>query len=125
MHDADHRVSATGVHVKKFFGVPLLIFEIEGSKDVWGCNQQEGKAMHEVVSALFFVPQCFLVFMYPRHFAFWHAEKDPSHACIKIKCELMQITDANTGIRGALCIFMEKITGREWLIRTRLIRSST
>ena len=89
-----------GVHVKKFFGVPLLIFEIEGSKDVWGCNQQEGKVMHEVVSALSFMPQCFLVFMYPRHFAFWHAEKDPSHACIKIKCELMQITDVNTGIGG-------------------------
>ena len=56
--------------------------------------------MHEVVSALSFVPQCFLEFMYPRHFAFWHAEKDPSRACIKIKCELMQITDANTGIGG-------------------------
>ena len=93
-----------GVHVKKFFGVPLLIFEREGLKDVWGCNKQEVKAMHEVVSTLSFMPQYLLVFMYPRHFVFWHAEKDTSHACIKIKCELMQITNANTGIEGGLSV---------------------
>ena len=98
-----------GIHVKKFFGVPLIIFEIEGSKDVWGRNQQESKVMHKVVSSLSFVLLCFLVFMFPRHFAFWHAEKGPAHACIKIKCQLMQITDAETGIGGALCLFMEKI----------------
>ena len=52
------------------FRIPILICEIEGSKSVWGEGEQESKAIEEACYALAFIPENYIIFVYPRRFEF-------------------------------------------------------
>ena len=82
----------------RLVGLPIVLFEVEGSKDVWGRNEQESKAMHEVTSSLAMLPVVYLIFMYPREIKIWEAKRNPPEACIDIKEEIITISDKGKGV---------------------------
>ena len=82
----------------RLVGLPIVLFEVEGSKDVWGRNEQESKAMHEVTSSLTMLPVVYLIFMYPREIKIWEARRNPADACIGIKEEIVTISDKGKGV---------------------------
>ena len=72
---------------RQLFNVPLLIFEVEGGKDVWGRAEQESKAMHELVSSLAVIPEAYLGFIYPVKISLWKAVRNPNKTCVDIQKE--------------------------------------
>ena len=64
------------------YKVPILIVEVEGSKDVWGANEQESKALEEACSTLAFMPDTFLMFIYSNRFEFWYLVRNPADGSI-------------------------------------------
>ena len=72
---------------QQLFNVPLLIFEVEGGKDVWGREEQESKAMHELVFSLTVIPEAYLGFIYPVKISLWKAVRNPNKTCVDIQKE--------------------------------------
>ena len=72
---------------EKLFNVLLMIFEVEGGKDVWGCMEQESKAMREIVSSLSVMGEAYLGFVYPVKISLWKAMRNPAKSSIDIEKE--------------------------------------
>ena len=55
---------------RNMFHIPILICEIEGSKSVWKEGEQESRAIEEACYALAFIPENYVIFVYPWWFEF-------------------------------------------------------
>ena len=70
-----YKEPATTVPANRFpYRVPILIIEIEGSKDMWGASEQKTKVLEEASSTLAFMPDTYVVFVYGNRFEFWYLE---------------------------------------------------
>ena len=99
--DAGHDVeipTPCRISSPRLVGLPIVLFEVEGSKDVWGRNEQEAKAMHEVTSSLAMLPVVYLIFMYPWEIKIWEVWRNPADACIGIQEEIITISDKGKGV---------------------------
>ena len=95
----------------KLFNVPLLIFEVEGGKDVWGRAEQESKAMHELVSSLAVIPEAYLGFIYPVKISLWKAVRNPNKVCVDIQKEDIHLNGEDHTLTEALNYFVDGIIG--------------
>ena len=96
---------------QKLFNVPLVIFEVEGGKDVWGRAEQESKAMHEVVSSLALLPEAYLGFVYPVKISLWKAVRNPDKTCVEIKKEDIHLNGEERTLSDALSYFVDRVIG--------------
>ena len=96
---------------QKLFNVPLVIFEVEGGKDVWGQAEQESKAMHEVVSSLALLPEAYLGFIYPVKISLWKAVRNPDKTCVDIKKEDIHLNGEEQTLSEALSYFVDRVIG--------------
>ena len=93
----------------KLFSIPLMIFEVEGSKDKWGRMEQQAKAMREVCCSLAVMPECYLVFIYPALIEIWKAERNVAKCCIDITAEQIHLNEVDRSLRGALEYFLDRV----------------
>ena len=96
---------------RQLFNVPLLIFEVEGGKDVWGRAEQESKAMHELVSSLAVIPEAYLGFIYPVKISLWKAVRNPNKTCVDIQKEDIHLNGEERTLTEALNYFVDRIIG--------------
>ena len=89
--------------------MPLLIFEVEGGKDVWGRAEQESKAMHELVSSLAVIPEAYLGFIYPIKISLWKAVRNPNKTCEDIQKEDIHLNGEERTLTEALNYFVDRI----------------
>ena len=94
---------------RQLFNVPLLIFEVEGGKDVWGRAEQESKAMHELVSSLAVIPEAYLGFIYPVKISLWKAVRNPNKTCVDIQKEDIHLNGEERTLTEALNYFVDRI----------------
>ena len=95
----------------QLFNVPLLIFEVEGGKDVWGRAEQESKALHELVSSLAVIPEAYLGFIYPVKISLWKAVRNPNKTCVDIQKEDIHLNGEERMLTEALNYFVDRIIG--------------
>ena len=94
---------------RQLFNVPLLIFEVEGGKDVWGRAEQESKAMHELVSSLAVIREAYLGFIYPVKISLWKAVRNPNKTCVDIQKEDIHLNGEERMLTEALNYFVDCI----------------
>ena len=94
---------------RQLFNVPLLIFEVEGGKDVWGRAEQESKAMHELVSSLAVIPEAYLGFIYPVKISLWKAVCNPNKTYVDIQKEDIHLNGEERTLTEALNYFVDRI----------------
>ena len=92
-------------HGHQLFNVPLLIFEVEGGKDVWGRAEQESKAIHKLVSSLAVIPEAYLGFIYPVKISLWKAVRNPNKTCVDIQKEDIHLNGEERTLTEALIFF--------------------
>ena len=93
----------------KLFGIPLIILEVEGSKDTLGRMEQQAKAMHEVTSLLAVVPECFLVFVFKAHIELWQAKQNPVKSAVEILCEEIHLNSVQRSLSDSLDYFLDRL----------------
>ena len=93
---------------EKLFNVPLMIFEVEGGKDVWGHMEQESKAMREIVSSLSVMGEAYLGFVYPVKISLWKAMRNPAKSSIDIEKEDIHLNGKDKTLKEALDYFLEQ-----------------
>ena len=93
----------------KLFGIPLIILEVEGSKDTWGRMEQQAKAMHEVTSSLVVIPECFLVFVFEAHIELWQAKRNPGKSAVEILCEEIHLNGVQRSLLDSLNYFLDRL----------------
>ena len=98
-------------HGHQLFNVPLLIFEVEGGKDVWGRAEQESKAIHKLVSSLAVIPEAYLGFIYPVKISLWKAVRNPNKTCVDIQKEDIHLNGEERTLMEALNYFVDCIIG--------------
>ena len=91
--------------------MPLLIFEVEGGKDVWRRAEQESKAMYELVSSLADIPEAYLGFIYPIKISLWKAVRNPNKTCVDIQKEDIHLNGEERMLTEALNYFVDHIIG--------------
>ena len=102
----------------RLVGLPIILFKVEGSKDVWGRNEQEVKAMHEVTSSLAMLPVVYLIFVYPREIKIWEVCRNPADACISVQEEIIILSKKGKGVSTCfwklvikiVCMMIKQIT---------------
>ena len=92
---------------QKLFSLPLVILEVEGSKDKTGKADQQAKAVKEVLVSLAVMPECYLVFIYPSRIEIWKAQRNPEKCCIDITAETIHTSQPN--IRQAFETFLDRM----------------
>ena len=93
----------------KLFGVPLIIMEVEGSKDVWGLIEQENKVMQEVTSSLTLIPECFPVFIHPCTISIWQAMCNAVRNAVEIHLAEIHLNGMQRSLDDALEYFLNRI----------------
>ena len=73
------------------FRIPILICEIEGSKDIWGDGEQQSKAIEEACYALAFIPENYIIFVYTHRFEFVIVKHNPYTGSIDIEREIVYL----------------------------------
>ena len=73
------------------FRIPILICEIEGSKDIWGDGEQQSKAIEEACYALAFILENYIIFVYARRFEFVVVKRNPYTGSIDIEREIVYL----------------------------------
>ena len=76
---------------RKTISLPILICEIEGSKDIWGDGEQQSKAIEEVCYALAFIPENYIMFVYSYRFEFVVVKRNPYTGSIDIEREIVYL----------------------------------
>ena len=94
---------------QKLFSLPLMVMEVEGSQEKWGKVDQQAKAMREVLVSLAVMPECYLIFIYPKGIEIWKAERNPGRCCIDVTAERIEVNDQDRTIRQALEYFLKRI----------------
>ena len=93
----------------KLFGIPLIILEVEGSKDTWGRMEQQAKAMHEVTSSLAVILECFLVFVFEAHIELWQTKRNPGKSAVEILCEKIHLNGVQRSLSDSLDYFLDRL----------------
>ena len=75
------------------FKIPILICEIEGAKNVWGEGEQESKAFEEASYSLAFVPENYIVFVYPRRCEIIICKRNPHTGSLDLEREIVYFQD--------------------------------
>ena len=73
------------------FRIPILICEIEGSKDIWGDGEQQSKAIEEACYALAFILENNILFVYAHQFEFVIIKWNPYTGSIDIEREIVYL----------------------------------
>lgn len=73
------------------FRIPILICEIEGSKDVWGGGEQESKALEEALYSLAFTPINFLIFVYHNRWELISCKRNTDTSTIDLEQETVYL----------------------------------
>ena len=73
------------------FRIPILICEIEGSKDILGDGKQQSKAIEEACYALAFILENYIIFVYAHHFEFVIVKCNPYTGSIDIEREIVYL----------------------------------
>ena len=94
---------------QKLFSLPLMVMEVEGSQAKWGIVDQQAKAMREVLVSLAVMPECYLIFIYPKGIEIWKAERNPARCCIDVTAERIEVNDQDRTIRQVLEYFLKRI----------------
>jgi hypothetical protein len=75
--------------------VPLLVVEIEGSKDVWGKSEELVKAIMGGAYGLCFMPVCYLMVVTNQSAMFYRMERDPPKDKLIIERYEVDLTGQN------------------------------
>ena len=73
------------------FRIPILICEIEGSKDIWGNGKQQSKAIEEACYALVFILENYIIFVYAPRFEFVIVKRNLYIGLIDIEREIVYL----------------------------------
>ena len=106
------------------YHVPILICEIEGSKDVWGQGEQQSKALEEACYSLAFILENYIIFVYPRCWEVICCTHNPHTGTIDVESEvvhLQQDGDVLMEKMKYICEVVIKIFVRQLTIGKRLI----
>ena len=91
------------------FRIPIVICEVEGSKDVWGSGEQESKAMEEACYSLPFIPENHIIFAYTRRFEFIVCKRNPYTGTIDTEKETIHLQQDGDILSDKLFYICKKI----------------
>ena len=110
------------------YRVPILLIEVEGSKDIWGASEQESKVLEEACATLAFMPDMFLMFIYHNRFEFWYLVRNPADG--SIDCTSYPIYVQHGGqvpFRNSMKKILDNLVGilvRQFIRNSHIIRQS-
>ena len=94
---------------ERLFSIPLVLMEVEGSKDTWGPFEKESKAMCEVSAVTVLIPDGYMIYVYPTYLAIWHASRKPQKGCLDVNGELIHLSCGNRTLGDTLKYFFVKL----------------
>ena len=91
------------------FKIPLLICEIEGSKDVWGEGEQESKAIEEACYSLTFLPENYILFVYPRRCELIVCRRNPYTGSLDLEHKVIYFQHDGDAFRDKMMYLCQQI----------------
>ena len=106
------------------FRVPILICEVEGSKDTWGEGEKESKAIEEACYALAFIPENYILFVYARRCELFVCKRNPYTGSIDIEKQIVYVQREGDTFKekwSEICTTITKILVKQLTTRKQLI----